>query len=201
MELTLGWLIAAAVLLSLERACYVWIARAPGSFRRWCTRPAVARLGEPVAVVAVMFIGFKLVQVAVFAGWWAAHGHGELRPADGGTAVLAVGSAAMLAGQFLNGLVFYRLGRIAVFFGDRLGYDVGWCQDFPFSVMRHPQYVGTVLTIWGFFLAARCPGDDWYLLPALETVYYVLGAALESAEREAAVTAARPATASSSAHR
>ena len=31
----------------------------------------------------------------------------------------------------------------------------------------------------GFFVAMRCPREDWYLLPTLETFYYVAGACLE----------------------
>jgi methylene-fatty-acyl-phospholipid synthase len=54
-----------------------------------------------------------------------------------------------------------------------------WCRAFPFSVLQHPQYVGTVLSIWGFFLVMRFPHDDWYLLPIVETVYYALGAYFE----------------------
>ena len=42
-----------------------------------------------------------------------------------------------------------------------------------------PQYVGTVLSIWGFFLVMRFPHDDWLVLPVLETIYYTLGARLE----------------------
>ena len=44
---------------------------------------------------------------------------------------------------------------------------------------KHPQYTGALLSIWGFFLVMRFPHDDWYILPALETVYYVLGAYFE----------------------
>jgi methylene-fatty-acyl-phospholipid synthase len=58
---------------------------------------------------------------------------------------------------------------------------VRWTQGFPFSLFKHPQYVGTVLSIWGFFLVARYPQDDWWLLPALETIYYGIGAVLEDA--------------------
>ena len=53
------------------------------------------------------------------------------------------------------------------------------CQAFPFSWLRHPQYVGTVLTIWGLFLTVRFPHDDWYVLPVLETVYYAVEAYFE----------------------
>jgi phosphatidyl-N-methylethanolamine N-methyltransferase len=66
-----------------------------------------------------------------------------------------------------------------VFYGDKFGYEVCWCRKFPFSLLKHPQYVGALLSIWGFFLAMRFPHEDWYILPALETVYYSLGAYFE----------------------
>jgi protein-S-isoprenylcysteine O-methyltransferase Ste14 len=171
-------LLTAALLLALERACYVWIARAPRSFCRWCARPAVARLGEPINVVRALFLAFKVLQSAVFAGWCLAYGDFPA-VSENGVAV-AMGAVLIVVGQTLSMMVFYRLGRIPVFFGDRLGYDVAWCQAFPFSVLAHPQYVGSVLTIWGFFLGVRFPHDDWFLLPLLETLYYTIGASLEN---------------------
>jgi methylene-fatty-acyl-phospholipid synthase len=66
-----------------------------------------------------------------------------------------------------------------MFFGDRLGHDVPWCRSFPSSVLTHPQYVGAVLSIWGFALVVRFPERDWVLVPMLETVFYVAGAYLE----------------------
>ena len=59
------------------------------------------------------------------------------------------------------------------------GHDVRWRYGFPFSWFRHPQYVGTVATIWGVFLALRWPHPDWIVLPLIETAYYVAGAWLE----------------------
>jgi phosphatidyl-N-methylethanolamine N-methyltransferase len=171
----LAW---AAGLLSLERATYVVIARAPDAFRRLCALRPVGRLGEPIAVVEKLFCGFKVLQLAVFLGWCYLHGDGSLMPRADGLA-LALGSVGIMAGQVLNLAVFYRLGRVGVFYGDRLGYRIPWCRTFPFSWFAHPQYVGTVLTIWGFFLVMRAPHGDWYLLPALETAYYLVGAALE----------------------
>jgi methylene-fatty-acyl-phospholipid synthase len=79
----------------------------------------------------------------------------------------------------LNMSVFYRLGKVGVFYGNKFGYALPWCQALPFSLLRHPQYVGTVLAIWGLFLLVRFPHDDWYMLPALETLYYALGAHFE----------------------
>jgi methylene-fatty-acyl-phospholipid synthase len=172
-------LIAAALGLSVERACYVWISRAPGSFRRWCGRPVIAGLGSPIAIVRMLFVIFKLVQGAVFLGWCVALGGGLPGVAPGLAA--SVGGGLILLGQGLSTLVFYRLGRVGTFFGDRLGYDVPWCRDFPFSVLAHPQYVGAVLTIWGVFLLARFPHEDWVLLPILETILYIAGTQLEAA--------------------
>jgi hypothetical protein len=93
--------LAAAVLLALERACYVWIARAPRSFRRWCARSAVVWLGEPLTVVRTLFVAFKLLQCAVFAGWCVASGGGFPTLSDS-DAALGVGALLMLGGQMLS---------------------------------------------------------------------------------------------------
>ena len=146
-------LLVAALVLGVERACYVWIARAPASFQRWCARPWVAWLGTPL-------------------------------PPPVHPAAWTAGGLLLVVGQTLSTLVFYRLGRDGIFFGDRLGHPVPWCRAFPFSVLAHPQYVGAVLSIWGFFLIARFPQDDWILLPAVETGLYVLGTCLETGPAE-----------------
>jgi phosphatidyl-N-methylethanolamine N-methyltransferase len=85
----------------------------------------------------------------------------------------------IVAGQILNCRVFYRLGTVGVLYGKKLDYGIPWSRAFPFSWFKHPQYVGTVWSIWGFFLIMRFPQSDWYMLPTLETVYYVLGAYCE----------------------
>lgn len=74
--------LAAAGLLALERACYVWIARAPRSFRRWCARPAVGWLGEPITVVrSVLTIwGFFLAARSPHEDWFLLAAHPTHRP-------------------------------------------------------------------------------------------------------------------------
>lgn len=37
-------------------------------------------------------------------------------------------------------------GRNGVYYGARLGKAVKWCRGFPFSVVPHPQYLGSALT-------------------------------------------------------
>lgn len=177
--MTVWLLLLAAAFLSLERICYVYISRAPERFLRFCNRPAAVYFGGPVDVLRTLFYAFKGLQFAVFLGWCYVHGHGSLSPAGRGILPLAIGGALIVAGQILNCGVFYRLGTVGVFYGNKLGCDIPWSRAFPFSWFKHPQYVGTVWSIWGVFLIMRFPHSDWSILPTLETVYYVLGAYFE----------------------
>ena len=169
--------LAAAVLLSFERICYIYVWRNPDSFRAFCNRTTVARFGEPVEVLQKLFYGFKGIQLAVFFGWCCFYG--PLSPLSGGIFSLVAGGSLIIAGQILNLSVFYRLGKVGVFYGNKFGYETTWSREFPFSFLEHPQYVGALVSIWGFFLAMRFPHPDWYVLPVLQTVYYALGAYFE----------------------
>lgn len=178
------WLfVAAAILLAIERVAYASIWTYPSGFRARCAALPILRLRNPVEAVREIFLVGKVLQVAVFAAWICLHNDGSLWPSGGGRLATAVGAVAIIVGQALNIGVFLRLGTTGVFYGSRFGCDVPWCRGFPFSIVSHPQYVGTVLSIWGLFLIMRFPHDDWYLLPALETVYYGLGARFEQDER------------------
>lgn len=181
--MSLSLFAVAAFLLALERVCYVWVARWPASFLAVHSRVTGVRSSDPTTVVERLFLFFKLVQAGVFAAWLWVHGEGSFWPVDTPAAAVLLGGAAVAAGQTLNLAVFQRLGRTGVFYGDRFGFDAPWVDAFPFSVCRHPQYTGTVLTIWGLFLIARFPHADWWALPALETLYYAIGARLESGSR------------------
>jgi len=181
--------IIAAALLSIERLWYAWVWRAPEDFKAWCARSLPAWIGDPVDVVRLFFFLFKILQCSVFLAWCLIQSDGSLLPRDGTTLSLMAGTALIIAGQILNVSVFYRLGKVGVFYGSKLGYRVRWSKRFPFSYLEHPQYVGAVLSIWGFFLIMRFPHPDWYMLPALETVYYTLGAYLEGADPRIVCTA------------
>ena len=171
----------AGLLLSVERLFYIIASRHPESLN-----PLAAVLGsrgftvDRVGVLRWSFYAFKVLQTAVFLGWCEAFRPGVtwVLPAP---PVLAAAVSLIGIGQFLNLSVFYRLGTVGVFYGVHFGYAVPWTRAFPFSFawLKHPQYVGTVLSIWGLFLAARYPHPDWWALPLLESVYYGLGARLE----------------------
>ena len=172
--------LAAALLLSLERICYVRIWRSPESFRTLCGNKLEGVLGGPVDALRRFFYGFKAIQACVFLGWCYYFSGGRLSPASGNPVVIAIGLTLIAIGQIFNFGVFYQLGNAGVFYGNRFGYDIAWINDFPFSVLSHPQYVGAVLSIWGFFFAMRFPMSDWYLIPCLESLYYFLGAYFEN---------------------
>ena len=148
---------------------------------------SVAAIGGAAVLLAVerAVYAFKALQITVFAAWCLVYGNGSLAPAHPGPIVLGGAAALVVVGQILVTATFYRLGRTGVFFGDRFGYEVRHCREFPFSLLSHPQYVGTMLTIWGVFLALRFPHADWYVLPAVETVYYAAATWLESPRRSA----------------
>ena len=172
-------LLIAAVLLSIERLTYLWIWHFPAHFQTFCNRPPVAVFGEPVEVLQKLFYFFKLLQLAVFLGWCIIFSEGGLPLPTGGPVSIMAGGLLIISGQFLNFSVFFRLGTPGVFYGNKFGYEIPWCSGFPFSVFRHPQYAGALISIWGFFLIMRFPHDDWMLLPILETCLYVVGAYYE----------------------
>lgn len=168
------WVMA---LLSLERLAYAAVWRAPNAFKRWSERGATDR--SAIDTLAILFVAFKVLQLGVFVGWCLVHNAGRLTPYSSDVRVLVAGGVLIAIGQALNLSVFRALGKVGVFYGNRLGHYVPWRQTFPFTWFDHPQYVGTVLTIWGFFVLMRFPAPDWLFVPVLETVYYVIGIWLE----------------------
>ena len=173
-------LLIAAALLAPERLAYVWISNRPGQFAQLISRVPALRDAGPITVVSYLFAAFKLLQATVFVAWCLRFGGGTIVVAQQGPLGLAAGALLVGLGQWLNVRVFALLGHDGVFYGNRFGITLPWLTAFPFNVVSHPQYVGAVLSIWGFFLAVRYPADDWYVLPVLESVYYALGAHFEA---------------------
>jgi methylene-fatty-acyl-phospholipid synthase len=171
-----GPLVAAGLLLGAERVAYAWIWRRPNRFRALASRGGA---GDPVAALHRLFWAFKAIQALTFIGWCAHFGGEHWWQIESSSSVRWLGAGLIVVGQVLNLSVFARLGRVGVFYGARFGHRVPWCTRFPFSALRHPQYVGVVITVWGLFAVARHPHGDWLALPLLETVFYALAAHLE----------------------
>jgi hypothetical protein len=86
-----------------------------------CARPAVARHGDPIAIVEKLFYAFKALQLAVFGAWCYVLGGGSLISVHRNPFVFGLAAVLVVAGQTLNVTVFYRLGRTGVFFGTGSG--------------------------------------------------------------------------------
>ncbi|XP_059643664.1 phosphatidyl-N-methylethanolamine N-methyltransferase [Cornus florida] len=52
-----------------------------------------------------------------------------------------------LFGQFLNFRVYQLLGEPGTYYGVRFGKNIPWVTEFPFGVIKDPQYVGSVLSL------------------------------------------------------
>lgn len=177
---------ACAALLAIERLTYWFAWTRPNAFAQWTRARPFGLPEDPVAALRSLFILFKVIQVAVLLGWCIRFGGQWLPVPQAGVPALALGLLIVLAGQVLNFSVMAKLGDEGVFYGNRFGRPVAWQTGFPFSIFRHPQYLGAALSVWGFMLVMRYPHPDWLVLPLISTVYYVLGARLESRVPEAA---------------
>ncbi len=178
--MTIIALAIAAILLAVERVAYAWAWFRPGQFRHLGKRCGV---GNPVQLLERLFYVFKAIQLLVFTSWCLYFGGRTGWPETFFDGSGALGSLLIVAGQILNFSIFLRLGRVGVFYGGRYGHRIPWVQGFPFSLVAHPQYVGTALSIWGLFLLVRFPEPDWLLLPLLQTVYYAASAWSEEPSR------------------
>lgn len=163
----------AAAFLAIERVCYVLVWRHPDRFQAWAGK------GDPVYALQRLFLLFKLIQVGVFCAWIVGFSGVFPPPPTAPLSWLILGFLLIFFGQVLNFSVFWRLGKVGVFYGNRLGHQVPWVQGFPFSLVPHPQYVGTLMSIWGLFLAMRFPEPDWIVLPLISSLYYFLAMRLE----------------------
>jgi len=174
--MTLWVLLICAILLSFERLTYYFVSHNPEKWRQLCGEGALARLGGPVDALRRLFYIFKVLQLSLFFFWCMLYGQTLLPLPTAPLPALAFGATLIAFGLLMNFSVFSRLGKVGVFYGAQLGYSVPWINGFPFSLFRHPQYLGTLASIWGFFIVMRYPHGDWIYLPLLETVYYAWGA-------------------------
>ena len=57
--------------------------------------------------------------------------------------------------QALNIGIYRAIGHEGVYYGFKLGHTIPWHDGFPFNLVPHPQYVGSVLTVWGVVALVR----------------------------------------------
>ena len=92
-----------------------------------------------------------------------------------------VGAALGIGGQALNAGIYRAIGHSGVYYGFKLGHDVPWADGFPFNVVSHPQYVGSVLSVWSATVLLFSQAPSGLVLVALYwTMLYVITGWMES---------------------
>ena len=106
-------------------------------------------------------------------------------------AALNVAGVLLIAiGQWLNFLVYMRLGRAGVYYGYEYGLvasDRTISEGFPFKQLHHPQYVGCMLTILGLWAFSGLDRDGLVRWPvaaiaATGLASYLIARATEPAQ-------------------
>mmetsp|Transcript_18198 Transcript_18198/g.47454 ORF Transcript_18198/g.47454 Transcript_18198/m.47454 type:complete len:228 (-) Transcript_18198:1166-1849(-) len=162
-----GGLVAALSLVYLGHA-YIW--NFPDTFVKRCTALPLSLLGStPVQVFSKIEIIGKVQQlVTVVAVWGVGNATSAVAAAATGTAGVGLwyGLGFIAIGQLLNVATYAAIGDAGVYYGFKLGEKIPWCYGFPFNTgLRHPQYVGVVLTTWGIAMAFA--GDPTFVATGL----------------------------------
>ncbi len=159
------------LIMSIPHVYYFWIWTNPSQFTRVC------RGHDAVSVLATSASFIKVIQFVTAVYWYVTHGPVP-NPFELSNFVnLVIGSILCSFGQVLNLSVYKTLGKNGVYYGSRLGKSIPWVTGFPFNTVPHPQYVGSVLTIWGFtviFARESHISAGFITLHGVWTLYYFI---------------------------
>lgn len=166
-------------LVAFPHLFYAFVWFQPHLFR------ALAGPCRPVQVFAAVASVLKLVQGLAVAAWLLEKSPVPWKKWPERISALQWCGFALLVGvgQALNVSLYRAIGMRGVYYGTKLGEEVPWHDGYPFTIVAHPQYVGSVLTLWGgYLLLARVapPGaclllafwSSLYLLTALSEAYF-----------------------------
>ena len=146
--------------ISLLYGLHAFIWHRPKQYAELCKHAPLKLLGShPVDIFAVLEILGKIWQLSclvMLVGLdGAATAARSLAVASGWT--WAVFAFYVGFGQGLNVAMYNAIGNAGVYYGWKLGRPVPWCTAFPFNAgLRHPQYVGVVLTLVGGLAPLLC---------------------------------------------
>ena len=135
---------------------------------------------SPIDLFAYLVYAIKLLQLIVLTLYFFAIGFmWKFSPIR-----TVMGTIIFAFGQFFNASTYHTIGYNGVHYGCRLNREkpIPWVYGFPFNVVSHPQYVGSVLSIWGILLVV------WNLrlgfapvwMACMWTWYYVVVSKVES---------------------
>mmetsp|Transcript_47856 Transcript_47856/g.89589 ORF Transcript_47856/g.89589 Transcript_47856/m.89589 type:complete len:229 (-) Transcript_47856:91-777(-) len=130
---------------------YIW--NRSKRFAALCDKPPLKLLGShPVDVFANLEVVAKVVQAGSVCAFLGSAGRSAawVAACSAPAWCWAAFGAIVAAGQALNVATYNAIGNAGVYYGFKLGREVPWCFGFPFNTgLRHPQYLGVVLTLFG----------------------------------------------------
>ena len=117
------------------------------------------------------------MQFTSVAYWYLLHRPDGVRHRDVTPLAMVLGILLAGFGQVLNASIFRAIGHAGVYYGFKLGHKIPWVEGFPFNVVSHPQYVGSVMTIWGaaILLWSQSPPGFGLLLSYWTGLYLITG--------------------------
>jgi methylene-fatty-acyl-phospholipid synthase len=73
------------------------------------------------------------------------------------------------------------IGHDGVYYGFKLGKTIPWVNGWPFDTVSHPQYVGSVLTVWALvaLVWGQAPHAALAIMSGFWTLVYVVTAVQE----------------------
>jgi protein-S-isoprenylcysteine O-methyltransferase Ste14 len=77
--------------------------------------------------------------------------------------------------------VLQALGHDGVYYGFKLGKVIPWVNGYPFDIVPHPQYFGSVMTVWGMvaLVWSQAPQAALVIMAGYWTLVYVVTALQE----------------------
>eukprot|EP00928_Gymnodinium_smaydae_P030552 TRINITY_DN22688_c0_g1_i1.p3 TRINITY_DN22688_c0_g1~~TRINITY_DN22688_c0_g1_i1.p3 ORF type:complete len:241 (-),score=47.93 TRINITY_DN22688_c0_g1_i1:364-1044(-) len=164
---------------------FIWYR--PAAFAAAAKRSPLRALGaHPVDVFAGLEVVAKLVQAVALAFYLGSAGClAALTAARSAPMwVWAALGICIACGQGLNFATYRAIGNAGVYYGFKLGKTVPWCHGFPFNTgLRHPQYVGVVLTLGGALAVFLCEELAARGLPQLVVAWAAMYVAMCAVEQ------------------
>eukprot|EP00929_Paragymnodinium_shiwhaense_P115907 TRINITY_DN85079_c0_g1_i1.p1 TRINITY_DN85079_c0_g1~~TRINITY_DN85079_c0_g1_i1.p1 ORF type:complete len:219 (-),score=22.60 TRINITY_DN85079_c0_g1_i1:258-914(-) len=152
--------------MAMPHCLYAAIWERPKAFQELAENGPLKVLGaNAVEVFGKLVLAVKSLQIGTVLSWceWGLLPAVGFMAPNGGLAIaraitsaaparLALGCSFLAAGQSLNLGIYNAIGKDGVYYGFKMGRPVPWATGFPFNLgLRHPQYVGSMLSWTGLF--------------------------------------------------
>ena len=166
-------------LISIPHWLYAFIWIKPKLYMKLSRKYLSDKL-EPIVTFTYLASLLKPVQFIAFLAWYCTIGSISNIQLDVFKVLISL--SMIVFGQILNVGIYKAVGANGVYYGIKLGKKIPWCTGFPFTVVDHPQYVGSVLTAWGgiILLMTNDHLPELYYIMAYIPLLYTISGYIES---------------------